>query len=70
MSCGLGINKVGGWCDLVEYEFWVWPYLCEGTVTLKFRQINSAVCDAFGVFFVLEDFRGGVVNLVGVWTLG
>ena len=70
MSCGLGINKVGGWCDLVGYGFWVWPYLCGGTVSLKFRQINSAVCDAFGVFFCFRGFARGVVNLVGVWALG
>ena len=29
----------------------MWPYLCGGTASLKFRQFNSAVCDAFGVFW-------------------
>ena len=34
----------------------MWPYLCGGTASLKFRQFNSAVCDTFGVFW----FLGGV----------
>ena len=35
------------------HEFWVWPCLGGVTVSLKFRQFKSAVCDAFGVIFVL-----------------
>ena len=46
------------------HEFWVWPCLGGGTASLKFRQFKSAVCDAFGVFFVLE-VGGGVVCFVG-----
>ena len=42
----------------MELKFWVWSYLCGGTVSLKFRQFNSAVCDAFGVFFVFRVLRG------------
>ena len=55
----------------------MWPYLCGGTASLKFRQFNSPVCDAFGVFFVLfcfvfcfRVFAGVVVCLVGVGMLG
>ena len=55
----------------------MWPYLCGGTASLKFRQFKSAVCDAFGVFclggvFVwavtlLADCRGvGVPDLL-IW---
>ena len=69
-SCCLSLNKVGGWCDLVGLKFWVWPYLCMGTASLKLRQFNSAVCDAFGVFFVFRVFVGIVVCLVGVGMLG
>ena len=57
-SCCLGLSKVGGWCNLVELKFWVWPYLCGGTANLKFRQFNSAVCDTFGDFFVLGGSTG------------
>ena len=49
-SCCLGLGKVSGWYDWEKLEFWVWPYLCGGTASLKFRQFKSAVCDAFGVF--------------------
>ena len=42
----------------------MWPYLCGGTASLKFRQFYSAVCDAFGVFW----FWGGVC--VGCSLLG
>ena len=69
-SCCLSLNKVGGWCDLVRLKFWVWPYLCRGTASLKFRQFNSAVCDALGVFFCFRVFVGVVVCLVGVGMLG
>ena len=48
-SCSLGINKVGGWLDLVGHKFWVWFTLGVGTASLKFRQFKSAVCDAFRV---------------------
>ena len=44
------------WCDL---NFECGLYLCGGTASLKFRQFNSAVCDAFGVFLVLFGFVGG-----------
>ena len=64
-SCSLGINKVGGWLDLVGHEFRVWLCLGGGTASLKFRQFKSAVCDAFGVIFILE-VCGGVVLLCGV----
>ena len=64
-SCSLGINKVEGWLDLVGHEFRVWLCLGGGTASLKFRQFKSAVCDAFGVIFILE-VRGGVVLLCGV----
>ena len=40
----LGRNKVNGYWDLVVLGFWVWSNLCGGTVSLKFRQLNSAVC--------------------------
>ena len=60
-SCCLSLNKVGGWCGLVELKFWVWPYLCGGTASLKFRQFNLAVCNAFGVFFCFLGVCGGVV---------
>ena len=50
------------------HEFWVWPCLGGGTANLKFRQFKSAVCDAFGVIFVLE-VCGGVVCLVGCWGI-
>ena len=68
----LELSKVRGWCDLVGLKFWVWPYLCGGTASLKFRQFNSAVCDAFGVFFLFcfRVFAGVVVCLVGVGMLG
>ena len=71
-SCCLSLNKVGGWCGLVELKFWVWPYLCGGTASLKFRQFNSAVCDAFGVFFLggFRVFAGVVVYFVSVRLLG
>ena len=46
------------------HEFWVWPCLGGGTASLKFRQFESAVHDAFGVIFVLE-VCGGVVCFVG-----
>ena len=36
----------------------------EGTTSLKFRQFESAVFDAFGVIFVLE-VCGGVVCFAG-----
>ena len=49
----------------------MWPYLCGGTASLKFRKFNSAVCDAFGVvFFCFRVFAGVVVCLVGVGVLG
>ena len=70
-SCCLSLNKVGGWCDLVGLNFWVWLYLCGGTANFKFRQFTSAVYDAFGVvFFVFRPFEGVVVCLVGVGMLG
>ena len=37
----------------------MWPYLCEGTASLKFRQFNSAVCDAFGNSFLFYGVCGG-----------
>ena len=40
------------------HEFRVWPCLGGGTASLKFRQFRSAVCDAFGVIFVLGVFWG------------
>ena len=40
------------------HEFWVWPCLGWGTASLKFRQFKSAVCDAFGVVFVLGACEG------------
>ena len=52
-SCSLWRNKVGGWPDLVKHGFWVWSSLGVGTVSLKFRQFKSAVCDAFWGDFVL-----------------
>ena len=72
------LDKVGGWNDLGELRFWVWPYLCGGTASLKFRQFNSAVCDAFGVFCYLDGvcswcgLVGGyrVVRVVGFSDLG
>ena len=67
--CCLGINKVEGWLDLVEHEFWVWPCLGRGTASLKLRQFKSAVCDAFGVIFVLGGPVRGVVCLWGVEAL-
>ena len=42
----------------------MWPYLCGGTASLKFRQFNSAVCDAFGVFWYLDRVCMGC-GLVG-----
>ena len=54
MPCCLTLGKVERWYDLGELRFWVWPYLCGGTASLKFRQFNSAVCDAFGVFWYLD----------------
>ena len=65
-SCCLGLSKVGGWCDLVGLKFWVWPYLCGGTTSLKFRQFNSTVCDAFGMFLFYLGLQVGVVYLVDV----
>ena len=72
MPCWLTLSKAEGWYDLGELRFWVWPYLCGGTASLKFRQFNSAVCDAFGVFcfFCFRVFVGVVVCLVGVGMLG
>ena len=46
-SCSLWRNKVVSWPDLVGHEFWVWSSLGASTVSLKFRQFKSAVCDAF-----------------------
>ena len=40
------------------HELWVWPCLGGGTASLKFRQFKSAVCDAFGVIFVLGACEG------------
>ena len=40
------------------------PVLGGGTASLKFRQSESAVCDAFWVIFVLE-VCGGVVCFAG-----
>ena len=54
----------------MELTFWVWPYLCGGTASLKFRQFNSAVCDAFGVFCFIWVFAGFVACLVGAGVLG
>ena len=50
MPCCLGITKVKGYWELVVLGFWVWSNLCGGTASLKFRQLDSAVCDALGVF--------------------
>ena len=36
------------------HEFRVWLCLGGGIASLKFRQFKSAVCDAFGVVFILE----------------
>ena len=36
----------------------MWPYLCGGTASLKFRQFNSAVCHAFGVFLFYGVYGG------------
>ena len=49
------------------HEFGVWPYFGGGTASLKFRQFESTVCDAFGVIFYLEVHGGGVVCFVGCW---
>ena len=69
-SCCLSLNKFGGLCDPVGLNFWVWPYLCGDTASLKFRQFNSAVCDAFGVFFVLGCLWGVWFYFVSVGLLG
>ena len=69
-SCCLGINKVGGWLDLVGHQFLVWPCLGGGTASFKFRQFKSAVCDAFGVIFVLEGAVRGVVCFMGCLGIG
>ena len=68
-SCCLGINKIEGWLDLVGCELWVWPCLGGGTASLKFRQFKSAVCDAFGVIFVLGGLWGVWFVLWGVGAL-
>ena len=47
------------------HKFWVWPCLGGGTASLKFRQFKSAVCDVFGVIFILEVWEG-VVCFCGV----
>ena len=48
----------------------MWTNLCGGTANLKFRQFNSAVCDAFGVIWVVWGFAAiwscfGGVRMVG-----
>ena len=40
------------------YEFWVWPCLGGGTARLKFRQFESAVCDALGEILCFGGLRG------------
>ena len=64
-SCFLWESKVGGWLNLVGHEFWVWASLGRGTVSLKFTQFISAVCDAFGVILFLVGFAGVYVVLWG-----
>ena len=39
------------------------PYLCGSTASLKLRQFKSAVCDAFGVFCMGDEFVWGVALL-------
>ena len=48
------------------HEFWMWPYLGGGTASLKFRQFESAVCDAFGVIFIFFGSLRGCSLLCGV----
>ena len=73
----MGINKVEGLLELVGHEFWVWPCLGGGTISLKFRQFKSAVCDAFGMIFALGVHEGcgllcGVLGHWGylIWPFG
>ena len=48
-------------------RFWIWPYLSGVTASLKFRQFNSAVCDALGCYFwFLRCFAGGGGGLLGM----
>ena len=60
--------------DLVKYRFWVWSSLGVGTVSLKFRQFKSAVCDAFWDDFVLRGcsllvgFVEDWVCFMGCWS--
>ena len=68
-SCFLWESKVGGWLNLVGHEFWVWASLGGVTVSLKFRQFISAVCDAFGGDLVLVGFARVYVVFVGCWGL-
>ena len=44
------MSKVKVYSDLVVLGLWVWSNLCGVTASLKFRQFNSAVCDAFGMY--------------------
>ena len=48
-----------------QLEFWVWPYLCWGTASLKFKQLESAVCGALGLFCLGMSLYG--VTLLGVY---
>ena len=44
----------------------MWPCFGRGTASLKFRQFKSAVCDAFGVVFVLGSLWGCSL-FMGCW---
>ena len=68
-SCFLGISKIESWLGLVMYEFWVWPCLGGGTASLKFRQLKSAVCDAFGVILCFGGLFEGIACFVGCWGI-
>ena len=43
----------------------MWPYLCGGTASLKFKQLESAVCGALGLFCLGMSLYG--VTLLGVY---
>ena len=49
----------------------MWPHLCVSTASLKFRQFESAVCDAFWVFCLGAVGMGcnltwGLVGCLGI----
>ena len=43
---------------MLGYEFCVWVLLGTGTATLKFRQLVSALCDAFWGVWLEMGFWG------------